>query len=480
MPAGIIFRADGSSAIGLGHIYRSCALAQVLKKSFRTTFATRNPSDDLRNIILGSVEKVAAIESDKSIEEETELLGGMAGKEDIIVLDGYSFTGDYQELLRKKTRAAIVCIDDIHKGYYHADAVINHIGGICIDDYQSVATTAFFLGTEYALVNPVFLGMGLRKHKNNQLLVCLGGADPQNHTLKVIKSVPVDRFDHTTVIIGEGFRYARELQEFSSGKKISIRQNLKPAEVASLMSECYYAILSPSTVSYEYLQAGGILYLYQIADNQQRVKEFYIEKGIAMDFQDFGKITIDDESMLASQRKFFDRKSHDRLFRIFDGLSFIKSTVMRKAIASDVDIIYEWANEKLARAMSYNNDPIPYNDHVNWFGNKINNPSSPYYIFEKDNKQVAQIRFDIKEGKALLSYSIGSEFRGKSLGVWILAEGIKKLTEEYKEVGTIAGFVKQENIASCRSFEKLRFKKEIAKEYPSSFKYTMEYNGFYN
>jgi UDP-2,4-diacetamido-2,4,6-trideoxy-beta-L-altropyranose hydrolase len=480
MPAEIIFRADGSTNIGLGHIYRSCALAQILNKSFATTFVTRNPSVDLKNIILSSVNNVVTIEENKNIDDEIEILGKIAGKKDIVVLDGYSFTGDYQEKLKQITNAAIVCIDDIHTGFYHADALINHIGAISIDDYASRATTAFFLGTDYALVNPVFLEMTVRNHKNKQLLVCLGGADPLNHTLEVIKSIPVDRFDHTTVIIGEGYKHARELKEYCTGKKITIKQSLTPAEVAFVMSQCYYAILSPSTVSYEYLQAGGILYLYQIADNQQRVKDFYIENGIALDFQDFAKSNINEDAMLVSQRKFFDRKSHDRLFRIFEGLSFIKSTVLRKAIASDVDTVYEWANEKLARTMSYNNDPIPYNDHVNWFGSKINNPSSPYYIFEMDGKQVAQIRFDIKEEKALLSYSIGNEFRGKSLGVWILAEGIKKLIYEYKVVRSVSGFVKQENIASCRSFEKLRFNKEIAKEYPSSFKYTMEYNGFYN
>lgn len=474
MKTKILFRADGSSLIGLGHVYRSCALAQIIKERFTTAFVIKEPAKELENDMLASVDSVIPLKAGISLEEEIALLSSGVSSGDIIVLDGYHFTGAYQQALKASTIAAVICIDDIHNGRYEADAVINHIGGIHIGDYQSVASTAFFLGVAYSLVNKVFLEYKPDWKDKKDILVCLGGADPGNHTLKVVESLPMHRFDRVTVIVGSGYQYKEELEQFIRGKNIHLHQNLQPAGVAEIMSRCKYAVLSPSTVSYEYLHIGGIAYLYQIAGNQQKVKEYFLHHRLALDFEQVADEKVNEEELLRNQKLFFDGQSHTRLCKLLDGLSFIKHCSIRKANEQDTDIVFQWANDPMAREMSFSNQPIPYDTHLEWFTKKINNTASSYYIFENENKAVAQIRFDVKESEAILSYSISPAERGKSLGVWILAEGIRYLTQENSAIRTVVGFVKETNIASCKSFEKLRFKKQAATEYPASFKYYME------
>ena len=140
----ILFRADGNAAIGLGHIYRSCTLAQIVNGSFKTEFVVRNPSKALRQEIDTCCQSITVLNEGGGIESETNILAGRAGSNDIIVLDGYHFDEQYHSLLKSKTTAEIVCIDDIHKGQYNIDAIINHIGGIKKNEYSGLSETVFF------------------------------------------------------------------------------------------------------------------------------------------------------------------------------------------------------------------------------------------------------------------------------------------------------------------------------------------------
>ena len=474
MKQSIVFRADGSSKMGLGHLFRSAALAKIIRNDFSTVFIIRTAEETLLKNISLSVDKVISLAPDISIDDELATITSELTDQDIVVLDGYHFTGSYQQKLRGRTKASIVCIDDIHQGKYVSDAVINHIGGISINDYQSDISTAFFLGIDYSIVNRVFLEKKTNWDKKNNLLICLGGADPNNDTQKIIAQTPFSRFDLTTVIVGGGYLHNESLKKFTRDKNVSIRQNLQPAEVAQIMSECKYAILSPSTVCYEYMHIGGIVYLYQIADNQKKVKDFFIKNELAFDFSEINEKGKQENVVLEKQRVFFDKRSHERLLKLFTGLSFIKQCKIRRAESIDKIVVFEWANDSLTRSMSFSNEAISYESHLTWYDKKINDPQVDYYIFEKENEPVAQIRFDIKDREAFLSYLIRSDDRGKSLGVWILAQGINQLIQERPGLHMVTGFVKRSNIASCKSFEKLRFKKEDTVVYPDSYKYTIE------
>ena len=47
----IIFRADGNSEIGLGHIMRCLALAEMLEGDFDMSFAIQNPDEKIEKLI---------------------------------------------------------------------------------------------------------------------------------------------------------------------------------------------------------------------------------------------------------------------------------------------------------------------------------------------------------------------------------------------------------------------------------------------
>ena len=88
-----------------------------------------------------------------------------------------------------------------------------------------------------------------------------------------------------------------------------------------LMQKCTYAVLTPSTICYEYLTIGGIVFLIQIAENQQKIKQYFLKEKLAFELE---SLTNGKENefpySLTQQIKIFDRLSPERLTNIFYSL----------------------------------------------------------------------------------------------------------------------------------------------------------------
>ena len=94
----VLIRVDGNSTIGLGHVYRGIALADMLKEEFSVLFLTK-PSTTVSPIIDA---KYNCTFLPKKLEfiEEPDWINENYSKDSIIVLDGYMFDEDYQQKIK--------------------------------------------------------------------------------------------------------------------------------------------------------------------------------------------------------------------------------------------------------------------------------------------------------------------------------------------------------------------------------------------
>ena len=69
---------------------------------------------------------------------------------------------------------------------------------------------------------------------------------------------------------------------------------------------------------------------------------------------------------------------------------------LRKANALDMDITYSWATNPKIREYAFNQNEISFEDHQNWFLNKINDTTCFYFLLEESGIALGSIRFDIK------------------------------------------------------------------------------------
>jgi UDP-2,4-diacetamido-2,4,6-trideoxy-beta-L-altropyranose hydrolase len=145
----IYIRVDGNSQIGLGHLIRCFALAQMLQSDFLITFVCRFIPDKIKKDLEEAYLQLLEIEN------ESDFLS-LPTKNDIVVLDGYNFDLSYQESI-KNTASTLVCVDDLFDKEYVADLIINHAPNVNPGNYNALLTTQFVLGPEYALLRPLFL-----------------------------------------------------------------------------------------------------------------------------------------------------------------------------------------------------------------------------------------------------------------------------------------------------------------------------------
>jgi UDP-2,4-diacetamido-2,4,6-trideoxy-beta-L-altropyranose hydrolase len=476
--ASIIFRADGNNRIGLGHLVRSSALAEMLKKKYHCILATRCALEPLLKEMRSAFAEVISLPELDS--KEASFFDEMGSNGHLVVLDGYHFDDVYQRELFEKGYD-IFSIDDIHAFPFYSKVIINHSGGFTPLHYHSLPSTQFYLGPAYALLRKPFLEAA--KDRRNQItdsncFVCFGGADPGNQTMEILQNVQLrNNFHNVHVVIGNAYQYKTELEAFVKDKNdIIVHHALSPSSMVKVMKQCSYAICSPSTIVYEYLSVGGVVFLQQIADNQKDVMNYFIQGGVAFPLDRIANISSNEiVSSFSKQRMYFDGNQDQRLRKCFDQYFESKTLITRKAVEWDIQACYLWANDPLVRVQSYNQSSISLQEHTSWFHSKLKDHNCYFYILERNNEPVAQIRFQVSNREAVVGYLAGKSIRSKGLGTSILSKGVEAFVKDYGGPVTITGYVKKTNIPSQRSFERLAFAREEATVYPDSYKYTMNY-----
>ncbi|WXR62336.1 GNAT family N-acetyltransferase [Peptostreptococcaceae bacterium AGR-M142] len=148
---------------------------------------------------------------------------------------------------------------------------------------------------------------------------------------------------------------------------------------------------------------------------------------------------------------------------------------MRKVNYSDIDILFNWSNDKDVRLNAFNQNEIKYENHIQWFNNKMKNKNTHMYILMNDNQPIGQIRIDIENKNGIISYSIDKEYRGKGFGKIIIKNIEKIIKEDNLDVLKLIGEVKINNESSKQVFLKNDYK-EYFDEEKNCYRYIKELN----
>lgn len=244
----VYLRADAGYGIGYGHFIRTLALADVLKDGFDCTFFTTQPTE----YQLGEMAKVCkhvALKEETKFEDFFSCLNG----DEIVVLDNYFYTTDYQREIKAKG-CRLVCIDDMHDKHYVADAVINHTPGTTEQQFSKEDFTRLFLGPEYLLIRRPFRE-AIKNHtyyKDNQnIYICYGGSDEMNLTRKACELILANNPRHIDAVVGGAYEFYDDLVEYAKDKDITVYRNISPEQIVSLLQESCLAVVPDSMVFFE-------------------------------------------------------------------------------------------------------------------------------------------------------------------------------------------------------------------------------------
>jgi len=192
----LLIRADAGTEIGSGHLMRCLALGQAWKDAGdEVIFITSCQNEGLLQRLREEDFEIHIIASkypDADDWEHTKEI--LADHPDAwVVLDGYHFDEGYQQLVKEAGYRLLVIDDMAHLKHYYADIILNQNLHAEQLQYPCEPYTSLLLGTNYALLRKEFLAWRDWKREIPEIalhvLVTLGGSDPENHTLKVIKAL---------------------------------------------------------------------------------------------------------------------------------------------------------------------------------------------------------------------------------------------------------------------------------------------------
>lgn len=473
----VFIRCDGGLSLGMGHITRCLALANMLKQDFEICFILRKTEEKVIHLIQENAFACETISEKQTIAEELSFLSYLLKKEDILVLDGYHFDLAYQQEI-KKQQLKLVFIDDLIAFKQVADVVINQSLAVKYQDYQKENNTQLNLGLNYALLREPFFKLQACRNiqKVEKVFISMGAADEHNTSLKVAKTLlQVPYLKEVHLMLGAINPHLKSIHEFIAQQddvQFKIHVNISADELQNLLSQCDLAICAASGILIEACAVGIPIISGITADNQKDNLRGLSEKQVLFDIGNFLEIEDEDfvkqitqvcnqpdvlNQQMVKQRTLIDGRSPQRILNIFKDLAASK-LIFRFAQDEDCDLYYQWANDEVVRKNSFNQEAIQYENHVQWFKAKLKAVNCYFYMFfdRETNSPAGQVRIDKSGDEVIIGISIDEHFRGKSLGLEMLGKATLDYHHQNPEA-TIIAYIKTENIASYKLFKKAGF-----------------------
>ncbi len=266
-------RCDGGTDIGMGHVVRCVALAEMLKDKFDIHFIVQKTDGSVYNFIKDFGYTFHTIDRTKESVIDAQNSLRMFRPGSIVVLDGYNFKTDYQESIRGNQHKLVV-IDDLHAWHHVADIVINHAPSVARSDYQSENYTKFLLGLDYTLIRKEFHNFktnSARSEAISRAIISMGASDVNNMTSKfaeVLLSISV--FEEIHILLSSINPHAASIATLKAqnSKRISLHMDLNAQELCKLISNADLMICPASTIALEACCVGVNLLTGYTAANQ--------------------------------------------------------------------------------------------------------------------------------------------------------------------------------------------------------------------
>jgi len=290
----LYIRADADGKIGSGHIMRCIALAQAWQdQGGEVTFISHCESAALKERMQSEGFRFIAIAHASPEPYDLQftlatLKSKNANQKNWLVLDGYHFTPEYQKAIRGEGIRLLV-IDDInHLPHYHADLLLNQNIHAPEMNYHCDEDTILLLGTRYVLLRREFLKYRDVKRQipdlAKNILVTLGGADPDNVTLKVIEALQLldDQEMKVKIIIGPANPHQETLNNALVSAHFEMELLANPLNMPDLMAWADMAISVGGSTCWElaFMELPSIL--MALSPDQRGIVDKLSQNGFAL------------------------------------------------------------------------------------------------------------------------------------------------------------------------------------------------------
>ena len=304
-----VFRTDASSKIGSGHVMRCLTLASKLDASgyeihficreFHGHMAAAISAQDFRIHQLPGTSAASypvrgqtahadwlGVAWQEDAAQSTDVLKQIGSGINWLVIDHYAIDAGWESLLRPMVERIMV-IDDLADRRHDCDLLLDQ--NLYQDSGKRYAGRVngdceLLLGPRYALLREEFCvqrkQLRQRDGSIKDILVFLGGADPENATGMVLDAISgLDRPDiHVDVVIGSSNPNRTSL-ELRCADMENVTCDCQITNMAELMNNADLAIGGGGTSTWERCAMELPALVVSLADNQQPIAEAVASTG---------------------------------------------------------------------------------------------------------------------------------------------------------------------------------------------------------
>ena len=432
-------RAEGGPGIGAGHLGRCLALVQAWVDwgGRATLLSSTLPPHWAERFGREGVSVVAPGDP-------------MEGEGDWAVLDGYGFGDADVELVRKAARRLLVIDDHGTGGDRGADLVVDQNLGAVVTPYASEV----LLGTRYALLRRDFRAFH-RAHRvaggrARRLLVTLGGSPPDDVVALVDRTLREPAVGDLEATVLEGVE-----------------------QVAAAMAEADLALSASGSTCWELCCVGLPALLLPTAANQEPLAAAMRDRGAAAFVGLPNDLTpahlatslsalADDSARRAGMATVGPELVDGRGARRVATRMRAELLDLRAAREDDTRLLWDWANDPVVRESAFDERPIAWETHVEWFRRRLADEHAHIYIAcAPDGAPLGPVRFEGDNDVVEISISVSREFRGRGWGPALIDAGCRRLFAD-TAVSTIYARVKEVNGASRSAFHDAAFTQVVS------------------
>jgi UDP-2,4-diacetamido-2,4,6-trideoxy-beta-L-altropyranose hydrolase len=472
----LLFRADASPRMGIGHVMRCLALAQAWCDAGGSAvfLAAELPpalADRLRQEGVPVVRHAWAVGSEEDAKHAAALACELGA--DWIIADGYAFSQSWQYLVKQSGARLLLYDDGNRTGGGHADLILDANLRARPEDYAG-SPAHLLLGPRFVLLRREFLRRREWQRDTssaNRILVTLGGADAGNVTLRILRtlgSLPGPTLE-IAALLGPANSHHRDLQAFAASARRQIALHADPPDVAAWMAWADVAVAAGGTTMWERAFMSLPSLTLVLADNQTEVAHAANEAGITRDLGPAA--ALDDKALSrAAQEIQEDEPTRARMAQrgreLVDGdgvervLMHLTGADMRLRPArnEDAELLWRWANDPTVRRASFTERLIPWGEHLQWFARKRQELGCLMFIgVDANDAPLGQVRIDgYPDGEAEIHVSVAGERRGQGWGGRLLRAAVERAGRELRTT-RIHAHIKPDNGGSMRAFQKAGF-----------------------
>ena len=275
MSRNILFRADSSSTIGTGHIMRDLVLASKYKDA-NIIFAVQELEGNINHKIAEAGYKIETLRSN-GINEVDKLIKKYSI--DMIVIDHYNIDFKYEKQLKtQNSKLKILSFDDTYEKHY-CDILLNH--NIYADEtrYKKLVPRDCEIrcGSNYTLIRDEFYEeKKIKREKIYDIFIAMGGADTQNLNIKLLEFLP--KYFKIAIVTTTANKNLDALNAYVKSKE-SIDLYINFSQIAKLMNESKFAIVTPSVILNEIFYMKLPFLAIKTAENQEEMIKYLINNN---------------------------------------------------------------------------------------------------------------------------------------------------------------------------------------------------------